>query len=124
MKNKNETIIDPRIDINKLNDMKIVVETLKQLSTEKQIYLAGVAVGLLGPESKPAQEVRGEMEIEKNIKLYLVKHDISQRSVAIKTGIAANKLSLSLNGKRKLGVEEFAKIIKCLDVSADLFLKE
>ncbi len=54
MKNKNETIIDPRIDINKLNDMKIVVETLKQLSTEKQIYLAGVAVGLLGPESKPA----------------------------------------------------------------------
>ena len=49
------------------------------------------------------------MEIEKNIKLYLVKHDISQRSVAIKTGIAANKLSLSLNGKRKLGVEEFAK---------------
>ena len=66
----------------------------------------------------------GEMGIEKKIKLYLVKHDISQRSVAIKTGIAANKLSLSLNGKRKLGVEEFAKIIKCLDVSADLFLKE
>ena len=64
------------------------------------------------------------MEIEKKIKLYLAKHDISQRSVAIKTGIAANKLSLSLNGKRKLGVEEFAKIIKCLDVSADLFLKE
>ena len=41
MKNKNETIIDPRIDINKLNDMKIVVETLKQLSTEKTNLFSG-----------------------------------------------------------------------------------
>lgn len=64
------------------------------------------------------------MGIEKKLKLYLVEHNISQRSIALQIGLSPNKLSMSLNGKRKLSVNEFAKIIRWLNISADLFLKE
>ena len=35
-----------------------------------------------------------------------------------------DKLSQTLNEKRKLNVEEFAKIVRVLGVSADVFLKD
>ena len=54
------------------------------------------------------------MTVAKNIKLYLVKNNITQKWLSNKTGIGVEKLSLSLNDKRKLDSEEFAKIIVAL----------
>lgn len=62
--------------------------------------------------------------IGKNIKLYLIHHDIKQRTVADRIDLDYDKLCQSLNGKRKLDVEEFAKIVRVLGVSADIFLND
>lgn len=67
---------------------------------------------------------RGEfMTVSKNIKVYLIEHNITQKWLSKETGIDKEKLNLSLNDNRKLDVEEFAKIIVALNVSADTFIK-
>ena len=43
--------------------------------------------------------------------------------MAEKIGLDSDKLSQSLNGKRKLDTEEFSRIISVLNVSADTFIK-
>lgn len=63
------------------------------------------------------------MSVAKRIKLYLVENGIQQKRLAVATGIGEEKLSQSLNGKRKLETEEFAKIVNVLNVSADTFIK-
>ncbi len=63
------------------------------------------------------------VSVAKRIKLYLVANGIQQKRIAITTGIGEEKLSQSLNGKRKLETEEFAKIVNALNVSADTFIK-
>lgn len=64
------------------------------------------------------------MTVAKNIKLYLIDHGIKQRTIADNVNMNYDKLCQSLNGKRKLDVEEFAKIVQVLGVSADNFLKK
>lgn len=63
------------------------------------------------------------MSVSKNIKLYLIDHEIKQKTVADRIQMDYDKLSQTLNEKRKLNVEEFAKIVRVLGVSADVFLK-
>ncbi len=63
------------------------------------------------------------MTVSKNIKVYLIEHNITQKWLSKETGIDKEKLNLSLNDNRKLDVEEFAKIIVALNVSADTFIK-
>lgn len=63
------------------------------------------------------------MSVAKNIKVYLVKNNITQKWLSKKTGIESEKLSMSLNDKRKLDAEEFAKIIVALQVPAETFIK-
>ncbi len=63
------------------------------------------------------------MSVAKRIKLYLVENGIQQKRIAAATGIGEEKLSQSLNGKRKLETEEFAKIVNVLNVSADTFIR-
>lgn len=63
------------------------------------------------------------MSVAKNIKVYLTENDITQKWLSSKTGIDSEKLSLSLNDKRKLNTEEFAKILIALQVPAETFIK-
>lgn len=64
------------------------------------------------------------MSVSKNIKLYLIDYEIKQKTVADRIQMDYDKLSQTLNEKRKLNVEEFAKIVRVLGVSADVFLKD
>lgn len=63
------------------------------------------------------------MTVAKNIKIYLTKNNITQKWLSNKTGIDSEKLSLSLNEKRKLDTEEFAKILIALHEPAETFIK-
>lgn len=63
------------------------------------------------------------MSVAKNIKVYLTKNNITQKWLSNKTGIECEKLSLSLNEKRKLDTEEFAKILVALHEPAETFIQ-
>jgi transcriptional regulator with XRE-family HTH domain len=57
------------------------------------------------------------------IKEYLNERGISQAFLCRKTHIGRAKLSLSLNGDRRLSLEEYAAICGALGVNTDYFLK-
>lgn len=63
------------------------------------------------------------MSIGKQIKVYLIKNNISQAWLSEETKISPSKLSASLNDKRKLNVNEYARIINALKVEANEFIK-
>ena len=63
------------------------------------------------------------MQANLEIKKYLEENGITQIFISRKTGIEASKLSLALNGDRKLTLDEYALICGVLGVSADKFLK-
>lgn len=62
------------------------------------------------------------MSGEKEIKKYLDDKGISQAYLSRKTKIPSDKLNLSLNGKRKLTLDEYATICWALGVNTDKFL--
>lgn len=64
------------------------------------------------------------MSIGKLIKTYLVENDISQVWLSAETKISTSKLNASLNDKRNLNAEEFAKIVNVLNLDANKFLKD
>lgn len=57
------------------------------------------------------------------IKEYLTNNGISMTFVSRKTGIPLSKLSLSLNGKRKMSLEEYNSICSAVSVGVDRFLE-
>ena len=57
------------------------------------------------------------------IKAYLDERGISQVFLSEKSGIPAAKLSLALNGKRKLTFDEYEAICYVLGVGVDTFLE-
>jgi len=63
------------------------------------------------------------MDIQREIKLYLVKERISQKELSEKTGMSQPKICMSLNGERKLSIDEYSLIIGALNVPADMFIK-
>lgn len=63
-----------------------------------------------------------EMGVNDKIKKYLEEHGISQTFIVNKTGIAQEKISNIINGKRNITAAELGKISKALNVSADIFL--
>lgn len=63
------------------------------------------------------------MSIGKKIKLYLTENGISQTWLSEKTNIALPKLNASLNGDRKISVDEFANILNALNVDANTFIE-
>lgn len=63
------------------------------------------------------------MSVGKRIKMYLVENEITQNYISEQAKIALPKLNASLNGKRKLQVEEFKRIIEVLNVDANTFFK-
>ncbi len=64
-----------------------------------------------------------KMEVNEKIKQYLDEHGISQAFLVNKTGIAQEKISNMINGKRNITAKELGKITRALNVSADIFLE-
>lgn len=63
------------------------------------------------------------MQTNLEIKKYLTDNGISQIFISKKTGIEPAKLSLALQGERKLTLEEYAIICGVIGVNTDFFLK-
>lgn len=63
------------------------------------------------------------METGLAIKKYLDENGISQARVGRKAKIDLSKLNLALNRKRKLTLDEYARICYALGVNTDSFLK-
>lgn len=63
------------------------------------------------------------MSAEIRIKQYLAENGISQTFISQKSGIPLPKLNLSLNGRRKMTLEEYTGICNALNVRVDKFLK-
>ena len=62
------------------------------------------------------------MTVGERIKAYLSEQGLKQNKVAEKAGISNDKFNLSMNGKRKIPLDEYAKICNVLGVPADTFL--
>lgn len=62
-------------------------------------------------------------EMAKKIKAYLRKDGRSQMWLSKQAGIPNHKLNLSLNNKRRLQFDEYARICGALGVNTDFFLK-
>ena len=58
------------------------------------------------------------------VKEYLDQRGVKYSYLSRLTGIPMNLLSLTLNGKRRMSVEEYFTICKALDVSVDTFVPE
>ena len=63
------------------------------------------------------------MQTNLDIKKYLEENGITQAFVSKKTGISRSKLSIALNGERKLTIDEYALICGALGVNTDFFVK-
>ena len=61
------------------------------------------------------------MTVGERIKAYLSEQGLKQNKVAEKAGISNDKFNLSMNGKRKIPLDEYAKICSVLGVPADTF---
>ena len=62
------------------------------------------------------------MGLNENIKKYINEHGITQKFLSESTGIAQEKMSNIINGKRKITGEELLKIANVLNVNANIFL--
>ena len=62
------------------------------------------------------------MGLNENIKKYISEHGITQKFLSESTGIAQEKMSNIINGKRKVTGEELLKIARALNVDANIFL--
>ncbi len=62
------------------------------------------------------------MTVGERIKAYLSEQGLKQNKVAEKAGISNDKFNLSMNGKRKIPLGEYAKICNVLGVPAGTFL--
>lgn len=63
------------------------------------------------------------MEVGAMIKKYLEDNGISQAFVCRATNINPAKLNMTLNGNRRLGLDEYALICGALKVNTDKFLE-
>lgn len=63
------------------------------------------------------------MEVGLMIKEYLETHGISQAFISRETNINPIKLNMSLNGNRKLSLDEYSLICGVLKVDTNKFLK-
>ena len=62
------------------------------------------------------------MTVGERIKAYLSEQGLKQNKVAEKAGISNDKFNLSMNGKRKIPLDEYAKICSVLGVPVGTFL--
>ena len=67
-------------------------------------------------------ESRTEQAIYDKMRDYVVRNDLSQRVIALNMGIAESQVSLLLNGKRRLTVEDYLSFCRAISVSPTKFL--
>lgn len=63
------------------------------------------------------------MTVEEKIKDHIQKNGIKQKWISERTGICENKISLTLNGHRRLTFSEYEMICGALEVPVDAFLQ-
>lgn len=63
------------------------------------------------------------MQVEAKIKNYMEDNKISQVFICHHTNIKPSKLSLTLNGKRRMTFDEYEKVCGALNVPVDRFLE-
>ncbi len=64
-----------------------------------------------------------DVQPNQDIRKYLKEKGITQAHVSRLTGIDKIKLSVALNGKRKITIDEYALICGALGVNMDFFVK-
>ena len=62
------------------------------------------------------------VNVGQQIKEYITRAGILQKDLAKKAGITDAKLSLAMNGKRRLTFDEYARICWALGVNTDRFI--
>lgn len=67
-------------------------------------------------------ESRTEQAIYDKMRDYVVRNDLSQRVIALNMGITESQVSLLLNGKRRLTVEDYLNFCRAISVSPTKFL--
>ena len=67
-------------------------------------------------------ENRTEQAIYDKMRDYVVRNDLSQRVIALNMGITESQVSLLLNGKRRLTVEDYLSFCRAISVSPTKFL--
>ena len=67
-------------------------------------------------------ESRTEQAIYDKMRDYVVRNDLSQRVIALNMGITESQVSLLLNGKRRLTVEDYLSFCRAISVSPTKFL--
>lgn len=63
------------------------------------------------------------MVVQSRIARYLEEHGIKQRWLAEKLGMTDNQISAILNGKRKMSVDEFARICTAIGKTPNDFME-
>lgn len=63
-----------------------------------------------------------EKPVYETMREYVVVNDLSQKVIAINMGITESQVSLLLNGKRRLTVEDYLSFCRAISVSPTKFL--
>ena len=63
-----------------------------------------------------------EKPVYETMREYVVANDLSQKVIAINMGITESQVSLLLNGKRRLTVEDYLCFCRAISVSPTKFL--
>ena len=63
-----------------------------------------------------------EKPVYEAMREYVVANDLSQKVIAINMGITESQVSLLLNGKRRLTVEDYLSFCRAISVSPTKFL--
>ena len=64
------------------------------------------------------------MQMHKRIKSYIDDRQLSQKIIAANMGIQESKLSLILNGKRRMSVDDYESICRAMAVDPARFYQE
>jgi len=63
------------------------------------------------------------MSIGLKIKDYLIEHEISQAWLCTQTGIGQPRMSLLMNGKRRMTFDDYVTICDALDIPVGTFVQ-
>jgi predicted XRE-type DNA-binding protein len=69
-----------------------------------------------------SRESRIEQAIYNKMRDYVVQNDLNQRVIAANMGLSESQVSLLLNGKRRLTVEDYLSFCWAISVSPTKFL--
>lgn len=61
------------------------------------------------------------MQMHKRVKQYIDQHGLSQKIIAANMGVSEPRLSLLLNGKRRMTVDDFEAICRAMAVDPARF---